>query len=66
MTDIKLIEGKLIHWEIGDTFTVRSKDGERFTFWFTPEVSPERTALIDAMFNRAMVKVVVQIEEAEQ
>lgn len=63
MTDISLIKGKLIHWEVGDTFTIQSEDGNRFSFWFPPEVSSERIALIDAMFYRATVKVVVQVEE---
>lgn len=63
MTDIMLIEGKLIDYEKGDIFTIKSENGNRFNFWFGPEVSPERTALIDAMFNGSNVKVVVTIED---
>ena len=61
MTDIVLIKGKLIEWTQGDTFVIKSEDGDRFNFWFPPEVSPERTELLDAMFNRNDVEVAVRV-----
>lgn len=65
MTDIKLIEGKIIHWEIGDQFTIKSDDGDKFSFWYPHEVSPERTELLTAMQYRKTVKVIVQVEDDE-
>lgn len=63
MTEITLIKGKLIEWEKGDVFIVQSEDGNRFNFWFPPEVSPERTALLDSMMHCTDVEVVVRVME---
>lgn len=65
MTDVTLIEGKIVEWELGDVFIIKSDDGERFSFFFPSEVSPERTTLLDAMQHRNKVKIVVQVEDVE-
>lgn len=65
MTEIVLIEGKIIHWEIGDQFTIKSDDGDKFSFWYPHQVSAERTELLTAMQYRDTVKVIVQVEGKE-
>lgn len=65
MTGIKLIEGKIIGLEIGENFTVKSDDGERFSFWFPHGVSLDETELLTAMMERRTVKVIVHVEGEE-
>lgn len=68
MTDIKIGSGKISTWTKGDEFEINlDRDcfihGAKVKFEFPPEVSDERTALIDAMGERKVVEIIIRITD---
>lgn len=68
MTDIKIGSGKICTWTKGDEFEIKLDHdslmkGEKVKIEFSPEISDERTALIEAMGERTVVQIIIRITD---